>query len=732
MRPSAFRALVIPLLSACILASQLSGCSLLPLPAAAPATSVPSPGTETTVPAPLPDPQHFARVYLEAWQAEDYTTMYSWLTPLSQEEISAESFAGIYTSLANTMSLNQVNFEILSTFAQGRTAQVAYQVRLGTILVGEIVRETVMDLTLEDGLWRIQWDRGLILPELRGGNTLAMEYHIPSRGDIYDSGGAALVAGDTNAVSIGLIAGATDPFEADTLLYELWLLTGIEPDEIRARLAEAREGWYVPLAEVPATLIQAEFDLLETFDGLVMEPFTSRYYFDGGVASQSIGYVSHIQPEEVETYERLGYRIDERIGRIGLERWGEPFLAGTRGGSLYVVSTEGARLTLLAETNAGPASNVFTTLDKNLQTRLQTTVEAFTGAIVVLERDTGRILAMVSSPGFDPNLFEPSNLNSDYLLADVLADPRTPLLNRATQGQYPLGSVFKIITMAAALESERYTPTSSYYCGHYFTEIPGISRADWTVSYQAPPSGQLDLREGLMRSCNPWFWHIGLDFFNIGLDHQITDMALGFGLGASTGLQQLPEAFGGIPVPVNQIDAINLAIGQGDTLVTPLQVARFVAAIGNGGELLRPQIIEQVIAADGSAVFRFKVEPQGLLPISADTLTAIQQGLDWVVNQSRGTASHRFTGLEIPVAGKTGTAEAPPGDPHAWFAGYTLAADPDRPDIAIAVIMEHAGEGSQIAAPLFRRVVEIYFYGQPFTPLPWETELPAQPPEDDS
>ncbi|HUF39133.1 MAG TPA: penicillin-binding transpeptidase domain-containing protein [Anaerolineales bacterium] len=707
----------------------LSACSAIPRLATPTPPAVPVLPTDTAVPTPLPDPVRVARAYLDAWIAEDFTTMYSWLTPLSQEGISLDTFTSVYTGLSNIMSLNQVYYEVLSSFAQGRTAQVAYRVHLETILVGEIVRDTQMELTLADGLWRIQWDQALILPELTGDRTLAMEYRIPARGDIYDRNGHALVAGDTNAVSVGLIAGATDPFEEDTLFYELWILTGLTPEEIQDRLDAAREGWYVPLAEVPAALVEADFDLLETFDGLVLEPYTSRYYFGGGIAPQAIGYVSLIQPEEAGTYERLGYRVDERIGRIGLERWGEPFLAGARAGALYVVTRDGRRETLLAETQAGPAGSIYTTLDRDLQIQLQAAMQGLTGAIVVLERDTGRILALVSSPGYDPNLFEPANLNSDYLLSGLLSDPRTPLLNRATQGQYPLGSVFKIITMAAGLESGRYSPTSSYYCGHYFTEIAGLSRADWTVAYQVPPSGQLDLREGLMRSCNPWFWHIGLDLFNAGLETGITETALGFGLGTDTGLAQLVEAGGNIPVPVNPIDAINLAIGQGDTLVTPLQVARFIAAIGNGGELLRPQIVEQVLSGSGEPVYRFKVESLGSLPIRAETLEAILQGLDWVVNQPRGTAHFQFTGLGIPIAGKTGTAEAPPNNPHAWFAGYTLAEDPAFPDLAIAVVLEHGGEGSQVAAPLFRRVVEIYFLGWPVTPLPWEEALPVPPPE---
>jgi penicillin-binding protein 2 len=710
-----------------ILALILAACALSPAEAPTPADAAPP---ANPAHAQLPDPQLTARAYLDAWKESDYTAMYLWLTPISQEAASLEDFATLHDELAATLTLSQVNYELLSTFAEGRSAQVAYRVQLQTILVGEIVRDTTMTLSLEGGQWRIQWDRSLILPELRGGNTLSMEYRTPSRGDIYDRNGHALVAAETNAVSIGLVAGETDPAQEEDLFHQLWALTGVTPDEIRADLAAARPGWYVPLAEVPASLIQPQLATLETFAGLVLEPFTSRYYFGGGIAPQTLGYVSLIQPEEADTYRRLGYRADERIGRLGLEKWAEPFLSGTRGGALYVISPEGARVTLLAESSPQPAQALHTTLDRDLQLHTQEMMERFTGAAVVLELHTGRILALVSSPGYDPNLFEPANYNSDYLLGDLLTDPRTPLLNRATQGQYPLGSVFKIITLAAALESGRYTANSTLYCGHYFTEIPGITREDWTVAYNVPPSGYLSLPEGLMRSCNPWFWHIGLDLWNTGLDTAIADMAGGFGLGQPSGIQQIVEETGNIPVPVNAVDAINLAIGQGATQVTPLQVARFIAAIGNGGEVLRPQIIEQVVTADGDQVYAFKPEILGSLPVSDATLATLQTALEWVVGDFRGTAYYAFRGLDVPVAGKTGTAEAPPGNPHAWFAGYTFANNPDLPDIAVVVIAENAGEGSQVGAPLFRRVVELYF-GLELTALPWENAAPVIPPVDE-
>ena len=677
----------------------------------------------------LPDPKIVARIYLDAWKAEDYVTMYTWLSPLSQDAIDEIDFVALHRDLAATMDLSQVGYEILSSLTQARTGQVAYRVMLETTLLGEIQRDTVMNLTLERDQWRIKWDRGMILPELSGGNSLLVDYRAPARGNIYDRNGGALVA-QAEAVSLGIIVGDTDPSEEEFLFNELWLLTGLRPSYIRGKLEVSREGWYVPLAEASADLVAARFDVLSGFRGLVIEPYRARYYFDGGIASQLIGYVSLIQPEELEAYSRLGYQQDERVGQMGLEKWAEPFLSGRRGGELYVITPEGDVVTKLAEVEPEPAQSIYTTLDKELQNQAQDALEGFVGAVVVMERDSGRIVAMVSSPGFDPNLFEPSNYNSGFLLEDLLNDPSTPILNRATQGQYPLGSVFKIITLATALESNLYTAGSTYYCGHTFTELPGTTRYDWTYAWEAPASGLLTLPEGLMRSCNPYFWHIGLDLYNQGLDTAISDMALGFGLGNPIGIEQVVEEIGQAPVPQNPVEAINLAIGQGDTLVTPIQVVNFVAAIGNGGNLLRPQIVERIESQDGTATYTFEPEVLNRLPIREDNLAVLRSAMESVVNNPRGTAYWRFINFPIPIAGKTGTAEVPSGDPHAWFTGYTYAGRPDKPEIAAVVVLENAGEGSVVAAPIFKRIVEIYYFGQPLSPLPWESDVEITPPSD--
>jgi penicillin-binding protein 2 len=216
-----------------------------------------------------------------------------------------------------------------------------------------------------------------------------------------------------------------------------------------------------------------------------------------------------------------------------------------------------------------------------------------------------------------------------------------------------------------------------------------------------------------MRSCDPYFWHIGLDLFRNNRAGDIATMSNAFGLGAPTGIE-IDEDGGLISTPGDEVAATNQAIGQGDVLVTPLQVARFMAAIGNGGTMYRPHLIEKIVGPDGKVIESFAPDPVGKLPLQPDRLTALQEAMVCVIRCARGTANYRLRGLNIAAAGKTGTAQTSAGVlPHAWFAGYTFANIPGVPDIAVAVVLENAGEGSDYAAPVFKRILEVYFYGSP-------------------
>ncbi len=687
-----------------------------------PATPTLKPPVVATTP--VPSVEATMRTFLEAFRAEDYARMYAMLTQASRASISLEEFSKRYNDALVAMNVSEIQYAILSTLTNPQTAQVAFRLVYKTAILGDIERDNlVANFQLEDGEWHLQWSEALILPELAGGNTLQIEYRIPARGDIYDREGRA-IATQSEAVALGLVPGEIDPDQEDFLLNVLFQLTGLRPDTIRQRYAYAQPDWYIPVGEISMEEYTANRGVLASLRGLVISPYEARYYQSGGIAPHAVGYTLYISKEEQEKYRRQGYQGSERVGFDGIERWGEPYLAGKHGATLYVVDPTGAIVTILARTDPQPAQSIYLTIDREFQRQVQEAFNGLPGAAVVIELNTGRVLAIASSPGFDPNIFEPTNRNATTLYELLQQNPYQPLFNRATMGQYPLGSVFKIITMAAALESGLYTADSTYDCQYEFKELFDRTLYDWTWDHcqnelrttgecQTRPSGTLTLPEGLMRSCNPWFWHIGLDLYQQGKGNLIAEMAQAFGLGKATGIE-IEEAVGKVVAPDSELAATNIAIGQDPILVTPLQVAVFAAALGNGGTLYRPQLVEKIQPVSGTPTRTFSPEVVGHLPLSPENWKIITDAMREVVVNPRGTANHRFRGLNIPVAGKTGTAESGiAGYPHAWFTGYTMKNDPNKPDIAIAVFVQNKGEGSDYAAPIFRRIVEIYFYGRP-------------------
>jgi penicillin-binding protein 2 len=603
---------------------------------------------------------------------------------------------------------------------------VKYRVTLASNLLGDLTRETQMQLKLEEGQWRVQYDDAMNLPELAGGNTLRMDLNPPARASIVDRNGN-LLAGQAEATSIGLYPEYIDPESSDGLFGLLSRASGLTAAEIRSRVENANPGDYLALGQVETQNASNLLQALSSYGAVVLTNYTSRYYPGNGIGPHLVGYVQSITKEELSKFRRLGYRTDEKIGRKGIEGWGEDTLVGKHGGTLYVVDSQGNPMGELGSTASEPGKTIYTTIDSQFQQGVQEALRGFNGAAVVLERDTGRVLALASSPGFDPNAFEAENYNWWVTLPGIVNDLNLPEFDRAAQGLYPLGSVFKIITAAAALESGLYTPDYTYDCQYDFKEVVGLTLYDWTYTHfqkdgKTQPSGLLTLPQGLIRSCDPFFWHLGRGLFTAGKTTAVSDMARAFGLGKPTGIDVVDEQAGKVPDPQSEVDATNLAVGQGNLQVTPLQVANFMAALGNGGTLYRPQAIEKIVAPDGSISREFKPEVIGTLPLKPENLKVIQDAMRAVTisNNPRGTAYLVFNGFSIPVFGKTGTAQTQTEAPHAWFAGYTGAGRTDKPDIAIAVIAESAGEGSEISAPIFRRIVELYFQGRPGRLYPWE------------
>jgi penicillin-binding protein 2 len=673
--------------------------------------------------------QEVAETFLSAWQAEDYPKMYATVSSLNQDAMTLNEFEEIYLDTASSLTLQTLSFDLLSAMAMEAHVEVAFRVHYITMLVGELSREMVMTLVREDQGWRIQWERGLIFPELRDGNTFEFVHDIPSRGRIFDRNGAPLAAYE-DAIAIGLVPGEIRAEQADLIYDILAEISSYDSDELAQMVQSTPADWYLPIISLSQEDILPYIETLRDLSGVRLDEFRSRFYVDGGVAPHVLGYRLYIPEDQLETYLRLGYRQDERIGAAGLEQAYEAELSGQRGGSLYLVGRDGEVQSLLASSEAIPGSSLYTTIDKTLQMHLQDSLGNLRGAVVVMEVDTGRVLALVSNPSYDPNVFDLAEIDRS-LLDSYFSDEDRPLFNRAAQGQYPLGSVFKIITMSTALEADLYQADSTFNCGHSLWVCDSVTLDDWTLSHGAPASGLLNLQEGLMRSCNPWFYRIGESLYVEGQEDALSEMALGFGLGAETGIE-INEAAGNIPEQADTcVENAQMAIGQGQILVTPLQVAVFMAALANGGTLYQPALVDRMEPASGDPSATFSLTVNGKLPISEETLQIVTEALRMVVAEPRGTGYLAMAGLDVTVYGKTGTAQTPSGDPHAWFAGFTRQNDPDYPDIAVAVIIENGGEGSEMAAPVFRRAVSLYFSNNqdPSSLMPWEEApfVPKQP-----
>ncbi len=681
--------------------------------------TLPNPQVHIT---PAPDLEVLVNAFMGAWQKEDYPSMYALLAVDSQNLITEDAFTDKYLNTAAELTLKfdtGIEYLIQSTETHPDWATVTVQVSYNTNLFGTLTRDVNLSLVRESGDWRLQWQDNVIMPELENGNILEAVRQTPSRGSIYAKDGSPIAAQE-DVVSIGFTPGDLDSKLMSLFYSTMADLTIYQVDEIIEMIDNALPYEYIPLGEVAQEEVDKRMGTLSAFSGVYLNYYTSRFYYDGGIAPQAIGHLTYISQEDMIEYLRRGYALNERFGSTGLEYSFDDELSGERGASLYVKDANGQIVSKVAEKGASNGHSLTTTIDPTLQYLLQQSLGNFRGAIVVMEIETGRVLAMVSNPQFDPNLFDINNENIVYADNPYFVED-DPVFNRAANGQYPLGSVFKIITMAAALDTGVFTEESEIYCGHSI-EVCGNELFDWTYEKEKPPSGDLTLPEGLMRSCNPWFYYIGEQLYLQGFSNAIADMAIGFGLGSTTGIE-IPEQPGNIPADTSTCELnTQLAIGQGEMTVTPLQVAAFVAAIGNGGTRYRPALVEELASASGSSTYTFQPESIGTLPVSEEHLAIIQDAMLTVIREGRGTAHIPLATMPYRAYGKTGTAQNPFGDSHAWFAGYTDVNDPERPDIAVAVILENAGEGSEIAAPVFRRVVSLYFsdYRDVGYYLPWE------------
>lgn len=689
------------------------------------------PPTATSVPtsAPLTRADGIALAFYREWNNRNYEAMYALLAAETRSFVEQEQFVGLYEEAMDTVRVVEVMGQPLSSFQEGDSAEMLMRVIWETAVVGTIVREHDMRLRYENGQWAILWNEGLIMPELLSGNRLKLNIQTPERAILYDRGETQLSFQGSGVV---LEVVPQDIVDEAGFVQAVGFVLELTADEVRAKYAELPENWSIPLGVVSTTTIEENFYALEPYfeAGLNTSPETGRMYTPDGIAPHLIGYMGYITPEQSEAYWQRGYRGDERIGITGLEGSAEKYLAGTRGGTLKLLNPAGEEIDIIAEIETIPGRAVHTTFDSAFQLAVQQALaEAIethplghAGAIVVLDVNTGAVRAMASYPTYDASVFSEVNVDSGDEIGRLLNDATRPLVNRATQSGYPAGSTFKIVTTSAGIDSQLYGLDTPYYCtGSWLGLGEANIKYDWLLSGH----GSVTPVQLLTRSCNTYSYEIGFALDKVD-PFLLPNMARLYGLGQVTGIE-VDESAGLIPDPEWKIanlgdgwspgDAVNLSIGQGFMLATPLQIANMTAAVANGGTLYQPTLIERI---EGNRSVPEEVPPPIVLselPLSAEILVAVKVGLGDVTSGSWGTAVDRMAGLEITTAGKTGTAQVAGEDiePHAWFTGF---APYETPEIAITVIIENAGQGSDVAAPIFRRVVELY-YGLEITPLPW-------------
>ena len=455
-------------------------------------------------------------------------------------------------------------------------------------------------------------------------------------------------------------------------------------------------------------------------------PSAHRSYKAGNALGHVLGYMSEVKPEEIEKYPE--YRRGQTIGRSGVERRWEKELRGVDGKATIAVDAQGKKLDeainqlLIPEEEryeaATPGNNLILSLDQRIQDLADQSFPGRAGAVVVMEAQTGFILALVSRPSFDPNKMSMRISQAEYAVLND--DTLKPLINRTMSENYHPGSTFKVVTSLAGLDKGAITVDSTIFCNGGYS----VGNHRWRCD---KPSGHgaMSVKHALQFSCDAFYYAVG---DRVGLD-PLAEWARKLGYGAPTGLDLGREIPGVIPDTESVIKvfkaytkghAINASIGQGEVNVTPLQTAVAYAAIGNGGTVLRPQIVRRIESHDGHVLQEFQPEIVRKLEIKPQNLAVVQAGLTAVVNEPGGTA-FKSRLLNLKFAGKTGTAQVvtlggkQKLDPttqkylerdHGWFAAFAPAVNPE---IAVVVLNEHGGWGGDSAAPAASKIIAGYF-----------------------
>lgn len=619
------------------------------------------------------DPADVAEAFLEDVVAQDFSQLSTYFSDAPHPSAAELNYA--FQQFGQAFALSEI---ALTDFApQSKTsteAMFSFTLQYSSSDFESLVAESSLVLRRDNFFddWKIEWRDNLPLPR----HGLAANYSRmrmePERGDIVDSTGQVL-AGKGSLVTVGVQPDRiTDP---ERLLDALQTELDLTPEYVVSQYeAPGVQGhWFVPLISLSEAEYSRVDPILRPIPGVFFRRVDARAYPQGTKTGQITGYLGEVTGEMLRAYPEREYLSGELVGRAGLENSRDDLLRGRPGYRLYV-EAKGEEPLLLREKEVREGANLELTIDSSLQALAYQILAEREGAFVVLNAETGGILTLASTPGYDPNEFVGGISATRW--QELSTDPAKPMFNRALQGLYPPGSVFKVVTVAAAIDQELYEPTSTFVDEGQLTVQGNIIR-----NYQGQVFGEHTVHEALVDSINTTVAQIGLELGAAKLEEYFTRFKLdeAYHLG-------LPMSAGQVGTPSRSRVALAWsAIGQDQVLLTPLHMAQIFSVFANGGYLAPIHLI--------------KAEnlPQAQLVLQPETVAVVNEMLEDVVLEGTGTRA-RVGGLTI--YGKTGTAEAVGGDSHAWFAGHTQL--PTGEKLAFALLVEGGGLGGDVAAPLVR------------------------------
>lgn len=575
-------------------------------------------------------------------------------------------------------------------------------------------------------LWFLQIIRGETYRNLSENNRIRLEDITPTRGIIYDRHGRILV---DNRPAFKLAIVPADVSDPQQTLGKLSRILEVDQAQLKEKIRSAPKGAPFRPILLRRDMSRDQLAAVEThrfnLPGVMVQIEPRRSYERPSFAAHLIGYLGEIEEAQLKERRDQGYKLGDYLGKYGVEMEWEQELKGLRGGRQVEADAAGRQLRILHEISSKPGHNLILTLDTQLQLQAERALEGKAGAIIAMDPNTGDILAMASSPAFDQNQFVRGFTPSEWQA--IVDNPLHPLENKSIQGQYPLGSTFKPVVVAAALEEGLIDPDTTLSCSGEYRLGNHLYRC-----WKKRGHGQIALYQAVVQSCDIYFYQLGQ---KLGVK-LMSRYAQRFRLGSRTLVRLNNEAEGLVPtpqwkmrrfgVPWQKGEDLVMAIGQGFLLATPMQMIVLYATIANGGEFVRPRVVLRVEDADGGIIKKVDPEILGRIDLSPDTISFLQRALEGAVQEPNGTGqAARLPGIR--VAGKTGTAQVVrvaedqeeeqdetqvPYEfrDHAWFVAYAPA---EAPEIVVVALVEHGGHGGSRAAPLVRQVMEEYFRNRP-------------------